>query len=256
MKMVSALLFLFCVVVTSFISQAQIVSNKVVFVDQDGKINAPEVVASVADMTSNRTEIAIAQASANAAEKAAREGTNLVSATVKSITDNEFVVYRRGFTDSLGVMVVLPPDTQYVITEMKPNIATDGNGNAQHELVYATTADASKVPPKIKHASTIDDGREGFKVLDTQVEKTDLATSYEDAVGTVYNYMYSVKFWLPINNQGFFIVYLDADAADGDGFTFDIKGGATGGYTGNITVGDDTLIFKGGFLMGVENAKN
>jgi hypothetical protein len=70
-----------------------------VFVDQDGQINAPEVVASVGDMAANKTEIAIAQAAAKAAEEAARKGTNLVDATVKAITDNEFVVYRRGYTE-------------------------------------------------------------------------------------------------------------------------------------------------------------
>jgi hypothetical protein len=234
------------------LAAAVTVSNKVVFVDQAGKINAPEVVASVGDMAANKTEIAIAQAAATAAEKAAREGTNLVSSTVQAITENEFVVYRRGFTDSLGVMVALPPDTKCFITSYTPNIATDGKGNAQHELVYATTADASAVPPGIKHASTLNKKNTEFKLLDTTIEKKNLATTYEDSDGTIYNYMYSVKFWLPVNSQGFFIVYLDADAADGEGMTFDIKGGVTGGYTGEIVVGSNTLRFKGGLLMEVE----
>jgi hypothetical protein len=231
---------------------ASTVSNKVVFVDQDGKNNAPEVIASVSDMAANKTEIAIAQAAATAAEKAAREGTNLVSSTVQAITENEFVVYRRGFTDSLGVMVALPPDTKCIITSCTLNIATDGKGNVQHELVYATTSDASAVPAGIKHASTIEGGRDALKVLDTTIEKTNLATTYEDKDGTVYNYMYSVKFWMPAASQGFYIVYLDADAASGDGMTFDIKGGITGGYTGDIVVGADTLSFKGGLLMEIK----
>lgn len=227
------------------------VSNKVVFVDQTGKINAPEVVASVADMTSNKTEIAIAQAAALSAEKAAREGTNLVAATVQDITENELVVYRYGYTDSLGIAVALPADTKCFITAYKPNVATDGAGNAQHEIVYATTADASAVTPGIKHASTLEGGMDGFELLDTTVEMSPLATTHEGADGTVYNYMYSVRFWLPTASQGFFIVYLDADAAAGDGITFDIKNGITGGYTGEVAVGDDTLVFKGGLLMEV-----
>lgn len=231
---------------------ATIVSNKVVFIDQDGKNNAPEVIASVGDMAANKTEIAIAQAAAKAAEEAARKGTNLVSSTVQAITENEFVIYRRGFTDSLGVMVALPPDTKCFVTSYTPNIATDGKGNAQHELVYATTADASAVTPGIKHSSTIDGGRDAMKILDTTIEKTILSTTYEDGDGTVYNYMYSVKFWMPVASQGFFIIYLDADAADGEGMTFDICGGITGGYTGDVDVGSDTLTFKGGLLMGVK----
>jgi hypothetical protein len=231
---------------------ATVVSNKVVFVDQAGKINAPEVVASVGDMAANKTEIAIAQAAATSAEKAAREGTNLVASTIQAITENEFVVYRRGFTDSLGVMVALPPDTKCIITSCTLNIATDGKGNVQHELVYATTADASAVPADIKHASTIEGGRDALKVLDTTIEKTNLATTYEDKDGTVYNYMYSVKFWMPANSQGFYIVYLDADAADGEGMTFDIKGGITGGLTVDVVAGPDTLGFKGGLLMEIK----
>lgn len=234
------------------LAAAVAVSNKVVFIDQDGKNNAPEVIASVSDMAANKTEIAIAKAAATAAEKAAREGTNLVSSTVQAITENEFVVYRRGFTDSLGVMVALPPDTKCIITSYTPNIAIDGNGNSQHELVYATTADASAVPPGIKYASTIEGGRDALKVLDTTIEKTNLATTYEDKDGTVYNYMYSVKFWLPVGSKVFFIVYLDADAADGEGMTFDIKGGISGGLTVDVVAGPDTLSFKGGLLMEIK----
>ena len=231
---------------------ASTVSNKVVFIDQDGKNNAPEVIASVSDMAANKTEIAIAQAAATAAEKAARQGTNLVASTVQAITENEFVVYRRGFTDSLGVMVALPADTKCIITSYTPNVATDGKGNVQHELVYATTADASAVPPAIKHSSTIEGGKDAMKALDTTIEKTTLSTTYEDGDGTLYNYMYSVKFWMPSNSQGFYIVYLDADATDGEGMTFDITGGITGGYTGDIVVGADTLSFKGGLLMEIK----
>jgi hypothetical protein len=235
------------------LAAAVTVSNKVVFVDQAGKINAPEVVASVADMTSNRTEIAIANAAAQTAGKAAREAQKMIDTTVSSIVANELVIYRQGFTDSLGVMVVLPPDTKCRITAFTPNVASDGKGNVQHEIVYATTADASAVPPGIKHASTLNFKDVEFRILDASIKKTNLETTYEDVDGTVYNYMYSIKFWMPSASQGFYIVYLDADAASGDGMTFDITGGITGGYTGDVLCGGDTLTFKGGLLMGVKS---
>ena len=235
-----------------FLLAATVVSNKVVFIDQAGKNNAPEVVASVADMTSNRTEIAIANAAAQAAVKTADECKGILKDTISAIVANELVVYRYGFTDSLGVMVALPPDTKCRVTKFTPNVATDGNGNVQHELVYATTADASAVPAVIKHASTLSKDNTEFKVLDTTIENTTLSTSYEDVDGTVYNYMYSVKFWMPSNSQGFYIVYLDADAASGDGMTFDIVGGITGGLTVDVVVGADTLSFKGGLLMEIK----
>lgn len=228
-------------------------TNKVVFVDENNQINAPEVIASVTDMATNKAEIAIAQASAQAAAQAAREGTNLVAATITKITENEFVVYRYGVTDSLGVLVALPESTKCVVKEFDCNIATDGKGNSQHEIIYATTEDASLVSPIIKHASTVDEGREGFSVLDTVVDFTILSGDYEDLNGTYYPYLYSAKFWLPSSSQGYFIVYLDADAADGDGMTFNITGGITGGVTEEVTVGNDTLVFRGGLLMEVKS---
>lgn len=238
--------------ISALLLASAIVSNKVVFVDQCGEINAPEVVASVADMTSNRTEIAIANASSQAAVKAANECKSILDDTISAIVANELVVYRYGFTDSLGVMVALPPDTKCLITKFTPNIAKDEKGNVQCELIYATTADASSIQPAVKYASTIEGGRDAMKVLDTTIEKSTLSTSYEDEDGTVYDYMYSIKFWKPSAQQGFYIVYLDADAASGDGMTFDIVGGITGGYTGDILCGSDTLTFKGGLLMEVK----
>lgn len=235
------------------LAAAVTVSNKVVFVDQDGRLNAPEVVASVADMTSNRTKIAIASASAQAAVKASNDCKKILDDTISAIVANELVVYRYGYTDSLGVVVALPPDTKCRITAFTPNVATDGAGKVQHELVYATTADASEVPPGIKYAATLDKENTKFDALDTTITKTNLSTTYEDADGTIYNYMYSIRFWAPSASQGFFIVYLDADAASGNGMTFDIVGGITGGYSGEVTCGSDILTFKGGLLMGIKS---
>lgn len=226
-------------------------TNKVVFVDQNNQINAPEVIASVTDMATNKTEIAIAKAAANAAETAAREGTNLVSATINKIVENEFVVYRHGNTDALGVLVSLPEGTLCRVGDFRPNIATDGQGNAQHELIYYTTEDAGQVTPAIKHANSLTDAT--FNILDTSIEWAGVSGSFSDADGNHFPYGYSVKFWLPQATQGFFIVYLDADAADGDGMTFNITGGITGGVTEEVTVGTDTLVFRGGLLMEVKS---
>lgn len=233
-------------------ASASIVSNKVVMIDQDGNINAPEVIASVADMATNKVEIAIAKASAQAAEIAARQGTNIVAETVQKIVENEFVVYRYGNTDSLGVLVTLPENTKVKVSKFTPNVATDGNGNVQHEIVYATTEDASLVAPAIKHANVLKNGTE-FTILDTTVEFSQVDGAWEDLDGNVFNYQYSAKFWMPASTEGYYIVYLDADAADGNGMTFNVTGGITGGATESVKVGSDILVFKGGLLMEVKS---
>ena len=227
------------------------VSNKVVMVDQFGKINAPEIVASATDMASNKTEIAIAQALEQAAANAARAGTNLVAATIKAITDNELVIYRRGYSDSLGVLVALPQDTKIFVEGLNVAIAHDGAGKIQHELIYATNNDAGKVTPAIKYSNTCIP-RDQMEILDDDVEFVALQGDYTDDDGNHYGYRYSVKFWTSAEKQGFFIVYLDADAADGDGMTFDIQGGIAGGITEVVETGHSgTLLFEGGLLIDI-----
>lgn len=226
--------------------------QKVVLIDENNKINAPEVIASVADMTTNKTEIAIAQAAANAAKNAVREGTNLVSSTISKIVQNEFVVYRHGETDSLGVLVVLPEDTKCQVIDFSPNIESDSNGRIRHELIYATTENADVVTPAIKYSNTVNKDTSSFTILTDTVEWGTVNTVFTNALGTVYNYAYSVKFWTDASSQGYFIVYLDADDATGEGQTFDIVGGITGGLTVEVPVATDTLVFKGGLLVDIK----
>lgn len=228
--------------------------QKVVLIDENNKINAPEVIASVADMITNKTEIAIAKAAADAAKSAVREGTNLVATTISKIVQNEFVVYRHGETDSLGVLVALPEDTKCQVIDFSPNIESDANGRMRHELIYATTENADVVTPAIKYSNTInkETSPSSFTILPDTVEWGTVNTVFTNAQGTVYNYAYSVKFWTDASSQGYFIVYLDADDAIGEGQTFDIVGGITGGLTAEVPVASDTLVFKGGLLVDIK----
>ena len=76
--------------------------------------------------------------------------------------------------------------------------------------------------------------------------------TYPDKDGIEYGFSYTVKFYAPTGKSGFYVVNLTADDAAGDGQTFDLPNGVTGGYTGEIYCGGVTLIFEGGILMGVK----
>lgn len=225
------------------------VTNRALMVDQDGNVNIPEVLATAAQVSSNMVAIVAAEAAATEAARVAREGTNLVNATVAAIMANEFVVYRYGYTDSLGVLVALPPDTVCRITEFNSTPLAVSGDKMQLSLKYATTADAGGIMPGVKYSGDI---REDLKLIEANVSKSKVAGSYTDIEGVVYPYVYEITFWVPVASAGFITVYLDGDAADGDGMTFDIVGGITGGETASITNGAQVLTFKGGILTEVK----
>ncbi len=71
--------------------------------------------------------------------------------------------------------------------------------------------------------------------------------------GEIYPYSYTIRFSAPTDKTGFFVVNLTADDASGDGWTFDLPNGVTGGFSGDVPFGSMVLSFKGGLLMEVRN---
>ena len=246
----SIFVFLSLVVVSIFATT----TNEVLFVDQAGNVNRPEAIATTADMAANKTAILTAEQKAAAAEAAAREGTNLVQDIIRDITANELVVYRFGYTDAFGVLVVIDPDAQLVITEFEILNEVDEEGRNAFRLTYALKNSQSvDVKSEVKWRSSLDKGSVDFAALPPeQVGEPVAGGSYTDKDGIEYGYTYTVKFYAPTDKSGFFIVNLTADDAAGDGLAFDLPNGVTGGYTGDIYFGNALLNFKGGVLMGVK----
>jgi hypothetical protein len=250
MKRFSTALLFLIVVFASFISWGEAVTNRALMVDQEGNVNIPEVLATAAQMASNKVAIVAAEAAAREAANVARAGTNLVNDTVDAIMANEFVVYRYGYTDSLGVMVALPPDTKCRIIDFNATPKAVTADKMQLSLKYATTADASQVQPALKYS---DDISKDLELIDANVSMSKSSGSYTDVEGVVYPYVFDMTFWVPRSSAGFMTVYLDADAQDGDGMTFNVVGGITGGASATITNGTQVLTFKGGFLTEVKD---
>lgn len=241
--MISALI-LFASVVTS---------NEVLFVDQHGNVSRPESLATVAQMAANEAAILTAEQKAEAAAAAAKEGTNLVQDIIRDITANELTVYRYGYTDAFGVVVILDADAKLVITEFKPLDTTDGAGRSGFSLTYALQNSQSvSVKPDVRWSSKVQ-SRENFESLPAeQVGEPVSGGEYVDPSGVVYQYTYTITFYAPTTSSGFFVVNLSADDASGDGWTFDLPHGVTGGYTGDVPFGSQTLTFTGGILTGVK----
>ena len=231
-------------------------TNEVLCVDQEGNVSRPEVLATEAQLAANAAAILTAEQKAAAAQAAAREGTNLIQDVIRDITANELVVYRHGYTDTFGVVVVIDPDAKLVICEFKPLDEVDSAGRHVFHLRYALQNSRSvDAKPEVRWHSSIEGGRESFSALPSdQVQSPVSAGSWENpTTGEVYPYSYTIRFSAPTDKSGFFVVNLTADDASGDGWTLDLPNGVTGGFTGDVPFGSMVLSFKGGLLMEVRN---
>lgn len=234
---------------------AAVVDRTIVTVDHNGEINKPTVVAKAADMAANQVKADIALAKAEAAADSAAKATNALHEVVRQIGENELVVYRQGFTDSLGLAVVLPEDTKMRISMFEPNTGIRASdGYIQHTIRYVTTENADAVSVDIKVSSPLVAKEDFAKLASSDVKpKVRISEPYEYG-GEVYPYQYEVKFYTPPGNHGFAIVYLDADDAETDGALFIIDGGIAGGLTRERTVGNTVFGFTGGLLTELKDA--
>ena len=240
--------------VSCFAVFGEAVTNEVLFVDEKGEVNRPETLATTADMAANKTAILTAEQKAAAAAAAAREGTNLVQDIIRDITANELVVYRSGYTDAFGVLVIIDPDAKLIITDFEVLDEMDADGRTAFRLTYALKNSQSvAVKPEVKWSASLEGGREAFATLPPeQVGEPVAGGTYTDKDGIEYGFSYTVKFYAPTGKSGFYVVNLTADDAAGDGQTFDLPNGVTGGFSGDIYFGNALLNFKGGILMGVK----
>ena len=240
--------------ILALVFAAALSSRTIVTVDQAGNINETNAVALAAQMAANQVKADIALAKAEAAADAAAAATGTLHAVVRQIGENEFVIYRQGFTDSLGVAFVLSPDAKCCVSYYKPNTGVrPSDGFIQHTIRYATTENADGVKSTIKAASPLV-AREDFVVLDDALvdPPVRLAESYESN-GVKYPYVYEMTFYLPPGSQGFMVVYLDPDDAEVDGATFVIENGIAGGASDTVEIGGKRFTFTGGLLTGVED---
>lgn len=225
-------------------------SNEVLFIDHEGRVNRPETLATTAQMAANEAAILTAEQKAEAAEAAAREGTNLIQDVIRDITANELVIYRQGYTDAFGVAVVLDPDAELVISKFTCLDIKDDKGRSGYTLEYRLhNSQSVTVKPSVKWNTTIDGGTKLFGTLpQDQVGEPVSQGTFVDENGKSW-YMYSLTFYAEQDKSGFFLINLTADDAAGDGWTFDLPNGVKGGRTVTFQFGSQVLEFVGGLCL-------
>lgn len=241
---------------TAFADDEQVgntVSNRVIMVDENGNINVPGVLATTAQLTTNETMLVLAQAAAEAAAQAANEGTNIVQGVVSEIMASQLIVYRRGFNDSFGTITVFSPNDDVVITGITlPDIISDG-GLLAVDITYAATLDVQSVAPGFLYSSTLVQKSDMAEMSSSNIDPPEqIASEVITQNGKTYSYSYKVRIWVPQEDTGFFVLYMDADEPDGDGSAVNLVGGVKGGITGTRRWGTNSMTWEGGFLVGVE----
>ena len=212
-------------------------TNDVLYVDQDGRLNA-QGVASVEDVATNAAKVAVAEQKAEIAQNTAVAVSNSIQTVIQNLMENNEVIYRSGFSDSFAPLVVFTESDILAITDVR--WVSRSSSQLVADIDYVCTVNMGTIKPTVMHRNVLSGGRSDFSELaDANVS----APSYT-AESTIPN---------PVSTTSYFIwIKADADAPSGSGATLDLANGVTGGITGEYTWGDRVLTFRGGVLMGVE----
>lgn len=228
----------------AFCAFANIVSNKVVFVDEQGRNNAPEVIANIARQTTNETQVLIAAAKADAASNAATQATNVVADVVAAIVANEVVIYRKGCLSSFQPLVAFTDDDRLTICEVSLD-----NANEEITIGYVCTADLGTTKPTVRASDVLTQKKDFGEMADSDVSEVTLHNEEREIGGQTYSQWYSVTIPKPDDAEYFYYIKMDGDTQGGSGYTLDIANGITGGYTGTVTDGSFRKTYVGGILM-------
>ena len=226
--------------------------RKVAWVNEQGQVNCPEVIATVAQQTTNEVKVLIAEEKAQAAMAAARDATNVVKDVAAAIVKNDVRIYRKGALVSFDPFIDWDPEHDHILTcEFKKNDTTCDFG-------YVATKDIGTTKPLIYEHDTLGDGvpRTDWDTISADDITTPVIHEEErEFAGLTYDKWYSLSIPYVGDNQHFYCIDMNTDTPEGDGMTLEIHGGFTGGFTGTVIDGSLEKTYKGGLLMGVRNVE-
>lgn len=239
--------------VASFVSFAHDTTNSVLYVDQDGKLNA-EGVASVEDVATNSAKVAVAEQKAEIAQNTAVAVSNSIQTVIQNLMANNEVIYRSGFSDSFAPLVVFTDSDMLAIVEAR--WTTRSAAQLVVEIDYVCSVNMGTTKPTIMHRETIGSGRSDFAELaDSNVTTPTYTASERTYADQTFSGYYTVTATIPnpASTTSYFLwIKVEADAPSGQGATLDLPNGVTGGQNVTVTLGSKTLTWVGGVLMEVE----
>lgn len=225
--------------------------RKVAVVDEHGRVNVPEVIATVAQQTTNETKVLVAAQAAQSAASAANNATNAVKNVVAQMVANDVHIYRCGNLVSFEALINWDPARDKLIISKFESLELD---SSRQLFGYIATQDLGTTKPRIKYSDTLLAPSADWETLpDASVSAVTLHNEEVDYRGVKFSKWYSVEATDTPDNQHFYVVNMDLDNPEGDGMTLNVSGGFTDGVTGTFVDGSLRKTYKGGILVGVEN---
>ena len=228
-------------------------TNRVLFVDQDGNVSSTNALATQAELAAVAESNAIVRAEQAAAADGYSTATQLLSLAASSIISTP-VVYMSPEVVGFEAAVTFRDDSKVYVTGI--SIGEESGGFLPVTLDFAFQESLQSVKPNVEYISSLDGGTtrgEWDFVADAYVSDPVAKTgTYTDSGGNAYANLYSITARVPSGlGSGFFGIWIPNDAASSDGSVMDMPGIA-GGYTGTQNWGGHRLSFKGGYLVGVD----
>lgn len=231
------------------------VTNRVLYVDQDGNVSSTNALATQADMAAVSATNALIQAKMDAVADGYSTATQLLTMAAQSVVMNPVVYASLEFV-GFEAAVTFDPNSKVYVTGLTPtgeSLTVNGTSCRKVVLDFGFQESLQTVKPWIEYSLQIDGAPRAewdFLADDYVATPVSKAGTFEVG-GDLYSHLYSVDLAVPADTaSGFFAVTIPNDAASSDGSVMDMPG-MKDGYTGTQTWGGHTLTFKGGYLVGV-----
>ena len=231
------------------------VTNRVLYVDQDGNVSSTNALATQADMAAVSATNALIQAKMEAVADGYSTATQLLTMAAQSVVMNPVVYASLEFV-GFEAAVTFDPNSKVYVTGLTPtgeSLTVNGTSCRKVVLDFGFQESLQTVKPWIEYSLQIDGAPRAewdFLADDYVATPVSKAGTFEVG-GDLYSHLYSVDLAVPADAaSGFFAVTIPNDAASSDGSVMDMPG-MKDGYTGTQTWGGHTLTFKGGYLVGV-----
>ena len=231
------------------------VTNRVLYVDQDGNVSSTNALATQADMAAVSATNALIQAKMDAVADGYSTATQLLTMAAQSVVMNPVVYASLEFV-GFEAAVTFDPNSKVYVTGLTPtgeSLTVNGTSCRKVVLDFGFQESLQTVKPWIEYSLQLDGAPRAewdFLADDYVATPVSKAGTFEVG-GDLYSHLYSVDLAVPADTaSGFFAVTIPNDAASSDGSVMDMPG-MKDGYTGTQTWGGHTLTFKGGYLVGV-----
>lgn len=231
------------------------VTNRVLYVDQDGNVSSTNALATQADMAAVAATNALIQAKMDAVADGYSTATQLLTMAAQSVVMSPVVYASLEFV-GFEAAVTFDPNSKVYVTGLTPtaeSVTVNGTSCRKVVLDFGFQESLQTVKPWIEYSLQLDGTptAEWDFLADDYVAAPVPKTGTFEVGGDLYSHLYSVDLAVPADAaSGFFAITIPNDAASSDGSVMDMPG-MKDGYTGTQTWGGHTLTFKGGYLVGV-----